>query len=272
MAPNINGSTSTAKGLTGVLTEQADAWYYKRNLGNGTFGAAGARSRPSRPSPHSAAGGSNCSTSLAKAIWTSFSTTAPWPVSMSAHRGGRLGAIHPFQVAAQHRHKGPESPLRRRYRRRLSGHPDFRGHGLHLVRVAGEGRLRAGAARRPKAGTRKRARSSSSPIPTQIDLPGRHGPATGSRTSCASAAARSAIGRTSATAGSAPRSRWAMRRSSTLRTFSIHGASISPTSTARAIPTSSMSAGDGISLYFNQSGNFWSRAAPRSRVFRGPTA
>jgi hypothetical protein len=24
--------------LTGDLTEQADAWYYKRNLGNGTFG------------------------------------------------------------------------------------------------------------------------------------------------------------------------------------------------------------------------------------------
>ena len=27
-----------SEGLTGVLTEEADAWYYKRNLGNGTFG------------------------------------------------------------------------------------------------------------------------------------------------------------------------------------------------------------------------------------------
>jgi hypothetical protein len=27
-----------SEGLTGVLTEQADAWHYKRNLGNGTFG------------------------------------------------------------------------------------------------------------------------------------------------------------------------------------------------------------------------------------------
>jgi Salmonella virulence plasmid 65kDa B protein len=27
------------EGLTGVLSEQADAWYYKRNLGDGTFGA-----------------------------------------------------------------------------------------------------------------------------------------------------------------------------------------------------------------------------------------
>ena len=27
-----------SEGLTGALTEQADAWYYKRNLGNGTFG------------------------------------------------------------------------------------------------------------------------------------------------------------------------------------------------------------------------------------------
>jgi RHS repeat-associated protein len=27
-----------SEGLTGVLTEQADAWYYKRNLGTGTFG------------------------------------------------------------------------------------------------------------------------------------------------------------------------------------------------------------------------------------------
>ena len=29
-----------SEGLTGVLSEQADAWYYKRNLGNGTFGPA----------------------------------------------------------------------------------------------------------------------------------------------------------------------------------------------------------------------------------------
>ena len=28
-----------SEGLTGILTEQADAWYYKRNLGNGTFGS-----------------------------------------------------------------------------------------------------------------------------------------------------------------------------------------------------------------------------------------
>jgi RHS repeat-associated protein len=28
-----------SEGLTGVLTEQADCWYYKRNLGDGTFGA-----------------------------------------------------------------------------------------------------------------------------------------------------------------------------------------------------------------------------------------
>ena len=27
-----------SEGLTGILSEQADAWYYKRNLGNGTFG------------------------------------------------------------------------------------------------------------------------------------------------------------------------------------------------------------------------------------------
>ena len=27
-----------SEGLTGVLTEQQDAWYYKRNLGDGTFG------------------------------------------------------------------------------------------------------------------------------------------------------------------------------------------------------------------------------------------
>lgn len=27
-----------SEGLSGVLTEQADTWFYKRNLGNGTFG------------------------------------------------------------------------------------------------------------------------------------------------------------------------------------------------------------------------------------------
>ena len=29
-----------SEGLTGVLTEQSDGWYYKRNLGNGSFGAS----------------------------------------------------------------------------------------------------------------------------------------------------------------------------------------------------------------------------------------
>jgi RHS repeat-associated protein len=36
-----------SEGLTGILTEQAGAWYYKRNLGNGTFG----RAEPMGPRP-----------------------------------------------------------------------------------------------------------------------------------------------------------------------------------------------------------------------------
>ncbi len=39
----VNGATFQwmdldSEGLTGILSEQTDAWYYKRNLGNGTFG------------------------------------------------------------------------------------------------------------------------------------------------------------------------------------------------------------------------------------------
>ena len=44
-----------SEGLTGVLTEQADAWYYKRSLGNGTFGAA--EMVVPRPIPSALAGG-----------------------------------------------------------------------------------------------------------------------------------------------------------------------------------------------------------------------
>jgi len=40
-----------SEGLTGVLTEQADTWYYKRNLGSGTFGPA----EPVVPKPSLAA-------------------------------------------------------------------------------------------------------------------------------------------------------------------------------------------------------------------------
>ncbi len=33
-----NWSTSTAKGLSGIFSQSENAWYYKRNLGDGTFG------------------------------------------------------------------------------------------------------------------------------------------------------------------------------------------------------------------------------------------
>jgi RHS repeat-associated protein len=44
-----------SEGLTGVLVEQADAWWYKRNLGNGTFGPS-ERIAP-RPLPTALSGG-----------------------------------------------------------------------------------------------------------------------------------------------------------------------------------------------------------------------
>ena len=49
--PNYQWIDLDSEGLTGVLTEQADAWYYKRNLGNGTFGPL----EPVAPKPSLAA-------------------------------------------------------------------------------------------------------------------------------------------------------------------------------------------------------------------------
>ena len=82
----------------------------------------------------------------------------------------------------------------------------------------------------------------------RVDLPGRHERRRARPTWSGSATARSATGRTSATAGSAPRSPWTTPPCSTTPTGSTSAACGSPTSTAPAPPTWSTSG----------------RAAPRS--------
>ena len=48
-APATSGSTSTARASPGILTEQAGAWFYKPNLGDGRFGPL-ADASPRKPS------------------------------------------------------------------------------------------------------------------------------------------------------------------------------------------------------------------------------
>ena len=75
-----------------------------------------------------------------------------------------------------------------------------------------------------------------------VDLPRQHDRRRARPTSCASATARSATGRTWATDGSAPRSRWTARPGSTSPICSTSAASGWPIPTAPARRTSSISA------------------------------
>ena len=179
-----------SEGSPGVLTEQAEGWFYKRNLSNlprddhGTvLPNDAAESAPVRAAfepmqlvatptldwPRSPAGGSSSSTSPATGSNAWCSSTGRCPATTrgnEAGHGSRLSLARPARVAqALDEEKGPA-----------------------LVFADGTSR---------------------STSPTC--------PATASPTSCASATARSATGPTWATAASAPRSRWTTRRGSTPR-------------------------------------------------------
>jgi hypothetical protein len=80
------------EGLTGVLTEQADAWYYKRNLGDGTFGAL-ERIAP-RPSIAALSGGRQ---QLLDLDWISSSTRVHWPAFTGGHQ--RAAGIHSLPLS-----------------------------------------------------------------------------------------------------------------------------------------------------------------------------
>ncbi len=83
-------------GLDGVLSEQADAWYYKRISAMELSGQR-SWSRPGLFRPRSLVGG-NCSISLVKDTLTSFNSTARWQVSVNALRreaGSRSRGLNP---------------------------------------------------------------------------------------------------------------------------------------------------------------------------------
>ncbi len=89
-----------SEGLAGVLTEQRDGWYYKRNLG-GVLRAGRARGDPAGHRRRSRGGGSNFSTSPATAISTSCSSTAPWQGSRNATADGGWRGFTPFRSRAE---------------------------------------------------------------------------------------------------------------------------------------------------------------------------
>ena len=106
-----------------------------------------------------------------------------------------------------------------------------------------------------------------------VDLPRRHVRRRAAPTSCGSATARSATGRTSATAASAPRSRWTTRRWFDDAGPVRPGAHPPRRHRRLAAPTDSSTCGrDGVRLYFNQSGNGWSDAATLRRASRADDA
>ena len=105
-------------------------------------------------------------------------------------------------------------------RRRPRRCPDHRGRRAALVPLARARRAsapdrRVAQAERRGAGPARRLRRRH-----RVDLPRRHVGRRSDAISCASATAKSATGRTSATAASAPRSRWTTRRGSTSPTCS----------------------------------------------------
>ena len=132
MAASYQWVDLDSEGLTGVLTEQADAWYYKRNLGNGTFGPI-ERVAP-KPSFAALSGGRQQLLDLAgEGHLDLVQYDGPMAGFHERTPDGGWEGFTPFQVRPEHQHQRPESPLRRRHRRRFPGHPDLGGYGLHLV-------------------------------------------------------------------------------------------------------------------------------------------
>ena len=90
------------EGISGVLSEQADAWFYKPNLGEGQFGSGRMRVAPSL------AGGAEPRTAAAprsRGRWQSRSGGIRIADAriLFAHRGCRMGSIPHFPQSAEHR-------------------------------------------------------------------------------------------------------------------------------------------------------------------------
>ena len=101
-----------SEGLTGILTEQADAWYYKRNLGNGTFGPL--EQVAFRPSIAALGAGDQQLLDVAgEGRLDLVQYDGPTAGFQGREAGRRLGPVHAVQVSAQRQHQRPECSLPR---------------------------------------------------------------------------------------------------------------------------------------------------------------
>ena len=104
------------RGLSGVLTEQAGAWYYKPNLGGGPLRAAVRplrRSRPARRWPRSTRPAATARPAGRRRSSTWSTSHAPLAGLLRARRRRGLEAVRPVRDAAQHRLERSEPALRR---------------------------------------------------------------------------------------------------------------------------------------------------------------
>ena len=234
------------EGLSGVLTEQAGAWYYKPNLGAGSFGPAvrpaAYRSRRGRPSPRSTASRQQLMDVQGNGALDLVDFHSPLAGFHERDEHGGWKRVHALRQPAQHRLERSQPALRRPHRRRPRRRADHRARGLHLVSVAGR-RKGFGAAER-----------------TAIPLDERDGPrvvfADGEQAIYLADMSGDGLsdivrirngqvcywpnlgyGRFGTTGGDGR-----ARRGSTTRTCSTSAASVWPTSTAAAPPISSTSA------------------------------
>ena len=176
------------EGLSGILTEQADGWFYKRNLsanhritdpGTSTERTA-ARFSPvelvaSKPIATLAAGQAQFLDLAGDGQTRSRRARRAHARLLRAHR--RTKRWEPFQpfasLAARRYWRDPQSQVRRPHRRRPRRHPDHRGRGLRLAPLAGRSRLRPGATRAPAA---RRGTGPAAGLRRRhaVDLPRRH--------------------------------------------------------------------------------------------------
>ena len=140
------------EGVSGILTEQAGAWFYKPNLGDGRFGPL--QTVAAKPSLAALSSGRQQLLDLAGDGQLDLVALAgPTPGLLRAHRTTRTGSRSGRSAQLPNIALGrPEPAVRRPGRRRPRRRPDHRGRRLHLVPVAGGGRLRPGPTRPPAAG------------------------------------------------------------------------------------------------------------------------
>ena len=164
------------EGIPGLLTEQAGAWYYKRNLSPVTEGAVAFATieRVAAKPNFSLANGEAQLMDLAGDGQPDLVVMEGATPGLHEHDGEEgWGPFRSFHGAAESRHARSQPALRRSRRRWPGRCADHRRRRVCLARIAGRRRVRsrpagtAGAGRRD--GTAPRLRRS-----LAIDLPGRH--------------------------------------------------------------------------------------------------